>query len=127
MRRRSTSSDACSARCRSDPEAAKRKQRQFLSTVTAVDHGDHAAGYCNWTYPVCSAEVYSFSKVVSLIEATVVGSGEGDDKLTRTLVSAHHLWDHKQCGVDYGIKKIYIARFVHQEEANVIIFRKISC
>lgn len=99
-----------------------------MSTVTAVDHGDHAAGYCNWTYPVCSAEVYSFSKVVSLIEAAVVGSGEGDDKLTRTLVSAHHLWDQtNNVGSIMGLKKIYIARFVHQEEANVIIFRKISC
>lgn len=43
------------------------------------------------TYPVCSAEVYSFSKVISLIEATVVGSGEGDDKFTSTLVGAYNL------------------------------------
>ena len=42
-------------------------------------------------YPVCSAEIDSFSKVVPLVEATVVGSGEGDDELPGTLVGAHHL------------------------------------
>lgn len=43
------------------------------------------------TYPVGSAEIYSFSKVISLIEATVVGSGEGYDELTSTLVGTYHL------------------------------------
>ena len=42
-------------------------------------------------YPVCSAEVNSFSKVVSLIEAAVVRSGERDDELSRTLVSTNNL------------------------------------
>ena len=46
---------------------------------------------CEWTYPVCSAEVNSFSKVISLIEATVVGSGEGDDELSGTLVGTYNL------------------------------------
>lgn len=46
---------------------------------------------CKQAYPVCGAEVNSFSKVISLIEATVVGSGEGDDELTSTLVGAHNL------------------------------------
>lgn len=48
---------------------------------------------CKRTYPVCSAEIDSFSKVIPLIEATVVGSGEGDDKLTSTLVGADNLPD----------------------------------
>lgn len=46
---------------------------------------------CEWTYPVCSAEVNGFSKVISLIEAAVVGSGEGDDELSSTLVGTYNL------------------------------------
>lgn len=43
------------------------------------------------TYPICGAEVDCFSKVISLIEATVVGSRKGNYKLTSTLVSAYDL------------------------------------
>lgn len=46
---------------------------------------------CKKAYPVCSTEVNSFSKVISLIEATVVGSREGDDKLPSTLVGTYNL------------------------------------
>lgn len=46
---------------------------------------------CKESHPVCSAEVNSFSKVISLIEATVVGSGEGDDELSSTLVGTYNL------------------------------------
>lgn len=42
----------------------------------------------NRSYPVHGAEVDRFSKVETLVEPTVVSSGEGDDKLTCTLVSA---------------------------------------
>lgn len=43
------------------------------------------------TYPVRCAEIHSFSKVISLIEAAVVGSGEGDDKLSSALVGTNNL------------------------------------
>lgn len=43
------------------------------------------------TYPVGCAEIHSFSKVVSLIEAAVVGSGEGDDKLSSALIGTNNL------------------------------------
>lgn len=42
-------------------------------------------------YPICSAEVDSFSKVVSLIETTVIGSRKSDDKLSRTLIGSYDL------------------------------------
>lgn len=42
-------------------------------------------------YPVCSAEVDGLGKVVSLIEATVVGSRKGDHKLSRTLIGSYDL------------------------------------
>lgn len=45
----------------------------------------------NKTYPVCSAEVNRLSKVISLIEAAVVGSGEGDDELSSALVGTNDL------------------------------------
>lgn len=42
-------------------------------------------------YPVCSTEVNSLSKVISLIEATVIGSRKRDDKLPSTLVGSYNL------------------------------------
>lgn len=39
-------------------------------------------------HPVHSAEVDGLCKVETLVEAAVVGSGEGDDKLTSTLIGA---------------------------------------
>lgn len=43
------------------------------------------------SYPVSSAEVNSLRKVVALVKATVVGSGERHHKLPRTLISPVHL------------------------------------
>jgi hypothetical protein len=43
------------------------------------------------TYPVGWAEVDSFSKVVAIVEASVIGSGEGDDKLACLLVCTEDL------------------------------------
>lgn len=48
-------------------------------------------------YPVCSAEVDRFSKVVALVEAAVIGSREGDDKLSRALIGPVHLYDNESC------------------------------
>lgn len=42
-------------------------------------------------YPICGAEVDSLGKVVSLIEAAVIGSRKGDDKLPRALVGPYDL------------------------------------
>lgn len=42
-------------------------------------------------YPVCGTEVDGLGKVVSLIEATVVGSRKGDHKLSRTLIGSYDL------------------------------------
>ncbi len=47
------------------------------------------------TYPVCGAEVDGLSKVVALIEAAVIGSREGDDKLSRALIGPVHLYDNE--------------------------------
>lgn len=44
-------------------------------------------------YPVCCAEVYSLCKVVALIEAAVIGSWEGNNKLSCTLIGPIHLRD----------------------------------
>lgn len=43
-------------------------------------------------YPVCSAEVDSFGKVVALVEAAVIGSREGHHKLSSALIGPIHLW-----------------------------------
>lgn len=43
------------------------------------------------SYPVHGAKVDSFSKVEALVKSTMVGSGEGDDKLTRALIGAINL------------------------------------
>lgn len=40
------------------------------------------------SYPVHGAEVDSFSEVETLVESTVISSGESDDKLACTLVGA---------------------------------------
>lgn len=42
-------------------------------------------------HPVSGAEVNSLCKVVALVEAAVVGPGEGDHKLPRTLIGPVHL------------------------------------
>lgn len=44
-----------------------------------------------FSHPVSGAEVNCFCKVVSLIEATVVGPGEGHHKLPCTLICPVHL------------------------------------
>lgn len=46
------------------------------------------------THPVSSTEVYCFSKVIALVETTVVGSREGNDKLSSTLVGSDNLQKH---------------------------------
>lgn len=67
-------------------------------------------------YPVCSAEVYGLGEVVALIEAAVIGSWEGDNKLSCTLIGAIHLWDRTRL--------IHIFRLLsHQYALLVIIFR----
>lgn len=48
------------------------------------------------TYPIDCAEVHSFSKIEPLIEATVVSPGEGDDKLSSTLVGSIHLGEETE-------------------------------
>lgn len=42
-------------------------------------------------YPIRSAEVDGFGKIISLIEATVIGSRESDDKFSSTLIRTDHL------------------------------------
>lgn len=39
-----------------------------------------------FAHPVSRAEVHGFSKVVALVEAAMVSSGEGYHKLSRTLI-----------------------------------------
>ena len=55
-------------------------------------HLSHCLVLCKQTelfsYPVHGTEVDSFSKVETLVESTVIRSGEGDDKLACTLVGA---------------------------------------
>ena len=46
---------------------------------------------CVTPHPVSSAEVNSLSEVVALVEAAVVGSGEGHHKLPCTLIGPVHL------------------------------------
>lgn len=43
------------------------------------------------TYPIHRAEVHSFSKIEALIEAAVIRSGKGDDKLASALVGSINL------------------------------------
>lgn len=50
----------------------------------------------SFSYPVHSAKVDSFSEVETLVESTVVSSGEGDDKLACTLVGAIDLSSVRQ-------------------------------
>jgi len=49
----------------------------------------------NPSYPVHGAEVDGFSKVEALVEATVVSSWEGDDKLPSTLIGAVDLHNRR--------------------------------
>lgn len=51
------------------------------------------------THPVSSAEVNSLSEVVALVEAAVVGSGEGHHKLPCALIGPVHLrgWGNHTC------------------------------
>ena len=43
------------------------------------------------TYPINCAEVHSFSKIETLIEATVISSWKGDHKLSGTLIGSINL------------------------------------
>ena len=47
----------------------------------------------NGTYPVSKGEVDSLSKIESLVETSMIGSGKGDHKLTFTLVSTYNLFE----------------------------------
>ena len=53
---------------------------------------------CGLTYPVRKSKVDSFSKVESLIEASMVGTRERDDELTSTLVSTNNLREKMEGG-----------------------------
>lgn len=44
-----------------------------------------------WTHPVSGAKVDSLSKIVALVEATVVSTREGNDEFSCTLVGADNL------------------------------------
>ena len=43
------------------------------------------------TYPVSGTEVDSLSKVISLVEASMIGPWEGDHKLASTLIRTYNL------------------------------------
>ena len=54
---------------------------KFILCLVLCKHIDEL-----FSYPVHGTEVDSFSKVETLVESTVIRSGESDDKLACTLV-----------------------------------------
>lgn len=72
------------------------------------------------SYPVCSTEVNSLSKVISLIEATVIGSRKRDDKLPSTLVGSYNLPKRNRTlsQKNEGGKKFYIKELLLFTEFN---------
>lgn len=68
---------------------------------------------CQQFYPVCSAKVNSFSKVVALVEAAVIGSREGHHKLSSTLIGPIDLLERNICKV-----YIYIIQ-IHNKSLNL--------
>lgn len=48
-------------------------------------------------HPVSRAEIHGLCKVVALVEAAVVGSGEGHHELSRTLIGPVNLEGREYC------------------------------
>lgn len=73
----------------------KTKQDLWFSSSPCSSATELFLGGGNQCYPVCSAEVDSFSKVVALVEAAVIGSRKGHHKLSSALIGPIHLREKK--------------------------------